>query len=189
MKEDYFDAWLSIGVVQCRLLLYEQSEASLNRAIQLNQDSHIAWSHQCITLQNLGKYKEALSSIDKAIKIKHDDCYYWTVRGTTLNNLKRYEDAIYSLNKALAIEPNYNLALQAINDVKTLSRRSTFSGRLRDAHKIFLNKYKVIWIGISVIIVIMFWNTIINNSFSLFIISVVILFLIIDFSIEIIFPR
>ncbi|MBD0310497.1 MAG: tetratricopeptide repeat protein, partial [Microcoleus sp. T1-bin1] len=46
---------------------------SLDKALEIKPDYHVAWYSRGVTLNNLDRVEDAIASFDKALKFKPDD--------------------------------------------------------------------------------------------------------------------
>jgi tetratricopeptide (TPR) repeat protein len=99
------EAWWDRGNEQYNLGDFEGAIASLDKALEIKADYHVAWYSRGVTLSNLGRVEDAIASYDKALELKPDYHEAWYNRGFALRNLGRWEEAIASFDKALELKP------------------------------------------------------------------------------------
>src|SRR6478609_6455091 len=106
LEEDHEDQTALYNVVYCFEFLDQNEEAIdfLNKYIDRNPYSEIAW-HQCGRLNyGLKKYEEALRAFDYATLIDDEFLGAFMEKAKTLEKLKRYEEAIENYNRTLELE-------------------------------------------------------------------------------------
>ncbi|MEG4581573.1 tetratricopeptide repeat protein [Microcoleus sp. MON1_C5] len=104
------EAWWDRGNEQYNLGDFEGAIASLDKALEIKPDYHVAWYSRGVTLGNLGRVEDAIASYDKALEIKPDYHEAWYNRGLALRNLGRLEEVIASFDKALELKPEDDAA-------------------------------------------------------------------------------
>jgi len=72
----------------------------------------------------LKKYDEAIQDANKTIELKPDWVKGYSRKGAALHGLSKYEEAIETYNKGLSYEPQNQLLLKAVSDVKAAKESS-----------------------------------------------------------------
>jgi cytochrome c-type biogenesis protein CcmH/NrfG len=62
----------------------------LERAVQTNPRSHVAWRSLGVALTALHRYGEALTAYDRALALDPEDVYAWTSKGRTLARIAHF---------------------------------------------------------------------------------------------------
>jgi CHAT domain-containing protein/tetratricopeptide (TPR) repeat protein len=104
------EAWWDRGNEQYNLGDFEGAIASLDKALEIKPDYHVAWYSRGVVLGNLGRVEDAIASYDKALEIKPNLHEAWYNRGIALRNLGRLQEAIDSYDKALKSKPDDDVA-------------------------------------------------------------------------------
>ncbi|MBH8566327.1 tetratricopeptide repeat protein [Nostoc sp. CENA67] len=94
-------AWEQRGIALAGQGNYEESIASLDRAIALNPKYATAWNNRAATQWYLGRYSEAIASSDRATTINPKYAQAWFNKGRILRTLEKYPEALAAYNKAL----------------------------------------------------------------------------------------
>ena len=76
------------------------------RAVEIDENSHIAWASKGVVLGKVGRHGESLEASDRAIELDPNNAFAWTNKGVALRNLGRYEDALEAGNRAIELDPN-----------------------------------------------------------------------------------
>jgi tetratricopeptide (TPR) repeat protein len=86
----------------------------LNKAIEINPNSFIAWIYKGCIYKKLKKPDRAIECYDKAIELKNDFIASWYNKGMLLAqvSLDQIEEAIHCFDEALKINPNHPLAVR-----------------------------------------------------------------------------
>jgi serine/threonine protein kinase/regulator of sirC expression with transglutaminase-like and TPR domain len=83
---------------------YDEAIATLDQALQLEQNYPQAWLKRGEALGAMQKYDEALKAFDEALKLKSDLAIAWSNRGAMLVKLQRYDEALTALDKAVELD-------------------------------------------------------------------------------------
>lgn len=83
---------------------YFEALASLDQALNIQQNDHVAWVSRAVVLIHLERYSEALTSCDSALSIHFNYKEAWLFRGVALHYLGQYKQSYASYDKALGIE-------------------------------------------------------------------------------------
>ena len=83
---------------------YFEALASLDQALTIEQNDHLAWVSRAVVLIHLDRYSEALTSCEKALAIHSNYKEAWLFRGVALHYLGQYKRSYASYDKALGIE-------------------------------------------------------------------------------------
>ena len=78
-----------------------------DRALTLDTNSAVAWTHKGSALNSLKRYEEALAAVDRALELDQNCIETRGNKGTALGGLERYEEAIAALDRAYALDVNY----------------------------------------------------------------------------------
>ncbi|PWA06105.1 tetratricopeptide repeat protein [Flavobacterium psychrotolerans] len=116
LEEDLEDQSALYNVVYCFEFLDQNEEAIeyLNKYIDKNPYSEIAW-HQVGRLNyGLKKYEEALRAFDYSTLIDDEFLGAFMEKAKTLERLKRYEEAIESYNRTIELDDPTSYALLRI---------------------------------------------------------------------------
>lgn len=73
---------------------------------------------------HLEKYNQALNAYERAIEIKPENSYFWYWRGRSLEKLQQEQEAEKSYRQALKINPNYELAKEALQTLKNKTKQN-----------------------------------------------------------------
>jgi tetratricopeptide (TPR) repeat protein len=68
---------------------------------------------------NLKKYNDALTAYNRSIRYNNNYPESWYSKGNTLLNLQRNKEAIASLEQAIKIKPDYQQAINTLNQLKS----------------------------------------------------------------------
>jgi tetratricopeptide (TPR) repeat protein len=108
------EAWQGKAEALKRLSRYEESNAALERAIELQMALLRLyfgfWFNQGNNQLEVEDYTAALASYDQALHHKPDYYEAWNNRGVAQVNLGRYEEAVASYDQALHHKPDYHKA-------------------------------------------------------------------------------
>ena len=105
------------GFVQLELKQYELALEDVETAIAIDPNYAPAWSNKGLILETMGKNEESLTAYDKATKLEPNNYNFWTNRAFVLYKLERYEEAKDSLETALQINPDYQPAINSLEEL------------------------------------------------------------------------
>jgi parallel beta-helix repeat protein len=86
--------------------MYNESIASLDRAIELDPSNAALWNNKGAVLNKMSRYKEALQCYNRSLQINPRYTVAWNNRGAAFNNLGNYEAAIDSYNQSISLNPS-----------------------------------------------------------------------------------
>ena len=106
LEEDYEDQTALYNVVYCFEFLDQEKEAILylDKYIDENPYSEIAWHQSGRLNYGLKKYKEALRAFEYATLIDDEFLGAFMEKAKTLERLKRYEEAITAYNRTIELD-------------------------------------------------------------------------------------
>ena len=106
LEEDYEDQAALYNVVYCFEFLDQDEEAIvyLNKYIDENPYSEIAWHQSGRLNYGLKRYEEALRAFEYATLIDDEFLGAFMEKGKTLERLKRYEEAIVAFTRTLELD-------------------------------------------------------------------------------------
>ncbi|MCW6509145.1 tetratricopeptide repeat-containing sulfotransferase family protein [Lichenifustis flavocetrariae] len=107
------------GVALANLARFQESLASFDRAVALNNGFAAAHSNRGNVLKDLGRVEEALRSYKKATKLNPLAADAFNNQGVALKLLGRRVEALVSYDKAISLKPDY---MQAHNNRANLLR-------------------------------------------------------------------
>jgi tetratricopeptide (TPR) repeat protein/predicted Ser/Thr protein kinase len=114
-----YQGWYSRGLMQHQLQRYDIALESYDKAIALRRNTYQIWYARGNTLFNIKKYNDALTAYNRAIFYNSKHPESWYSRGNTLLNLQRNREAIASLEQAVKIKPDYQQAINTLNQLKS----------------------------------------------------------------------
>jgi len=99
---------VSLGGVLSHLKRYEEAEAAIRKAIELDPGSGWPWHNLGFMLQrDLKRYDDAEAAFRKAVELNPNEPFLWIVYCNLLaESLKRYDDAEAAYRKAIELNPN-----------------------------------------------------------------------------------
>lgn len=110
----------NLGLVQLELERYKLALEDIEEAIRLDSSYTPAWSNKGLVLEAMGRDEESLVAYDKATELDPKDYTVWTNRAFVLYKLERYEEAKESLEKALEINPDYQPAMNSLEELMNI---------------------------------------------------------------------
>lgn len=116
LEEDTEDQAALYNVVYCFEFLDQNTEAIeyLNKYIDKNPYSEIAWHQMGRLHYGIKQYEEALRAFDYATLIDEEFLGAFMEKGKSLERLKRYDEAILSYNRTIEIDDPTSYALLRI---------------------------------------------------------------------------
>jgi tetratricopeptide (TPR) repeat protein len=110
-----------LGSILAKQDKFAESEAALNRALQLRPGLVEGWNElgQCLGAQR--KWAPALHAFDQAIRLRPEEPLFWAFRGKILAELGRRPDAIESYRKAITLNPGFAEAQASLGDLYSLA--------------------------------------------------------------------
>ncbi|WP_213736038.1 sulfotransferase [Bradyrhizobium sp. dw_411] len=132
VRDDIFDAFHLLAVVQSRLGKNDAALANYDRALKVQPDHAEALSNRGVTLHELKRFEEALANHDRALAVRPNYPEALCHRGVTLHELKRFEEALASYDRALTVRQDYAEALS--NRGVTLREMNRFEEALESYH-------------------------------------------------------
>lgn len=96
-------AWECLGMVQCAQLLPHEALESLDKAISLQQDSHLAHGYRARAFGQLLHWKEALAECEYAIQLQPKYADMWEQKAILLTILKRNNQALTAIDHCLKL--------------------------------------------------------------------------------------
>ncbi|MBC7930137.1 MAG: tetratricopeptide repeat protein [Rubrivivax sp.] len=108
LNPNFADAYCEIGIIFQRLKRFEESLASLNKAVELG-DADIEGSRG-ITLFYLDRFEDALSSFEKMLKSDRKDVLGWDMKGFALIKLRRLDEALTVFDESIKLDPKRDSA-------------------------------------------------------------------------------
>lgn len=105
------------GLVQLELGKHELALEDVETAIEIDSNYVPAWRNKGLILETIEQNEESLTAYDKAIQLDSEDHHVWTNRGFVLYKLERYEEAKESLETALKIKPDYQPAMNSLQEL------------------------------------------------------------------------
>jgi tetratricopeptide (TPR) repeat protein len=103
--------------VRLELKQYKLALQDVETAIQLDPNYVPAWSNKGLILETMEENEASLEAYDKAIELDVNDYNVWTNRAFVLYKLQRYEEARASLETALKIKPDYQPAIDSLEQL------------------------------------------------------------------------
>jgi tetratricopeptide (TPR) repeat protein len=89
---------------------YEEAIATLDQAINQEQDNPKAWLSRGAALAKLQQFEAANTAYETAIQLKPDFSEAWFGKGVALAKLQQMEVAIAAYDKAIVLKPDFSLA-------------------------------------------------------------------------------
>jgi len=86
---------------------YESALKHIEKAIEMDPSSAMAWTNKATVLGNLGRLEESLSAAEKAVQINPEEAFSWVSKSNALNRLTRYEESLSAAEKAIEKTPNF----------------------------------------------------------------------------------
>ncbi|AFZ03792.1 serine/threonine-protein kinase [Calothrix sp. PCC 6303] len=120
-----YQAWYSRGLMMHQLQRYDTAIESYDKAIALRGNAYQTWYARGNSLFNLKKYNDALTAYNRSIRYNSNYPESWYSKGNTLLNLQRNKEAIASLQQAIKIKPDYQQAINVLNQLKTQEQAGT----------------------------------------------------------------
>lgn len=102
----------NVTIFNCRAAAYnalrqhEEALAELNRAVELDPNSDLAYRSRALAYAGMGRYDEALLDDTKAIELDPNSPFNWSSCAMTLAALEQYEDAQAAIETALGYVPD-----------------------------------------------------------------------------------
>jgi tetratricopeptide (TPR) repeat protein len=106
-QDNYYDAWLSKGVVLARLKRFEEALIAFDKVIQLNPTNYLAWHNKGSALWDLKKYEESLKAFKQSSSLFPVNYLSFFGEGLVLKQLKRFEEALAVFEKVIEIKPDF----------------------------------------------------------------------------------
>ncbi|MFB2938290.1 protein kinase [Aerosakkonemataceae cyanobacterium BLCC-F154] len=138
IQPEYYEAKCGIGDIKAKLQQFKAALAAYEDAITIKKACcHEAWYGKAQMLEALSNYEAALKAYQKATEMKDRHHEAWYGRGKMLEQLADYETAIRAYKKAVQIQPNFTLAIEALerlenrNTLKWLRYFNKFPNPLR----------------------------------------------------------
>jgi tetratricopeptide (TPR) repeat protein len=104
LQDNYYDAWLSKGVVLCRLKRFEEALLAFDKVIQLNPTNYLAWYNKGSALRDLKKHEESLKAFKLSSSLFPVNYLSFLNEGLVLKQLKRFEEALAAFEKVIEIK-------------------------------------------------------------------------------------
>lgn len=112
------DLRYNAGLIFQQFKLYDKAIDEYNYVINNSKDAKDAHENLGIILINYKKdYKAAINEFTKTIEIDSLDHTAWYNRGYCYEKLKQYKNAETNYRQCLKILPNYDLAVEGLNEV------------------------------------------------------------------------
>jgi tetratricopeptide (TPR) repeat protein len=105
------------GFVRLELKQYKLALQDIETAIQIDPNYVPAWNNKGLILETMEENEASLEAYDQAIELDANDYNVWTNRAFVLYKLQRYEEAQASLETALKIKPDYQPALNSLEQL------------------------------------------------------------------------
>jgi len=124
-EKDKAAIYVNIGIMQGQNLDYEASLKSYENAIAINPDLADIYLNQAVTLIYTGQYKASVESSTKALELgSKKQARILVNRAMAYEGLKQHNRAYQDLKSAIEINPNWELAREAISNYKVISKTS-----------------------------------------------------------------
>lgn len=116
MIPHFADAYVNVGLAQCKLKKYQEAIASFNQA--LDRDSHHikAHLHKGIALAELGSHLEAAEAYEQVVQIDANHKTAYRYLGEEYDELGRYSEAVYAYKRAIGLNPYTKLSVTTLVD-------------------------------------------------------------------------
>ena len=103
--------------IKLELGQYKFALEDVEMAISIDSNYTPAWNNKGLILETVGRNEEALDAYNKATELDYNDYNVWTNRAFVLYKLERYEEAKNSLETALKINPDYQPAINSLEEL------------------------------------------------------------------------
>lgn len=90
-----------------------------NKAINLDQEYPLTYFYKGMVYYKTEEYTKAIDNFDKAIKLNSNDSASFFYRGRTHFAKNDFNLALNDYNKAIEMDPEYNLALLAVAEIRS----------------------------------------------------------------------
>ena len=94
-----------LAIAYSRILMFQEAEAAVERAIRLNPKYAYAYNTRGIAALAQSRLKKAVQSFRKAIDINPQPLFYFNL-GTTYLQMDRFKEGRAAFQKALALDPD-----------------------------------------------------------------------------------
>jgi tetratricopeptide (TPR) repeat protein len=105
------------GFVRLELKQYELALQDVETALKIDPNYVPAWNNKGLILETMEQNEASLQAYDRATELDSNDYTIWTNRGFVLYKLKRYQEAKKSLETALKINPEYQPAINSLEQL------------------------------------------------------------------------
>jgi len=105
------------GFIQLELKQYELALENVETAIRIDSKYPPAWSNKGLILETMERNEDALDAYNQATKLATKDYAILTNRAFVLYKLDRYEEAKQSLERALKINPDFQPAINSLEQI------------------------------------------------------------------------
>ncbi|MEM9275692.1 MAG: tetratricopeptide repeat-containing serine protease family protein [Cyanobacteria bacterium P01_F01_bin.143] len=107
----------NLGFINLELGQYKFALQDVEQAISVDPSYAPAWSNKGLILETVGRNQEALDAYDQATELNPNDYIVWTNKAFVFYKLERYEEAKNSLETALSIKPDYEPAMNSLEEL------------------------------------------------------------------------
>lgn len=110
LDDQLAEAHVALGFVQLINWKWQESEQSLERAIELDPNSSMARQWYSQTMRSTYRFDESLAEIRRAEELDPLNLFVKTMVGWPLYNQHRYEEALVQFADVIDMDPNFMLA-------------------------------------------------------------------------------
>lgn len=118
----HFDALHLLGVCQAQQNDNAAAEATLQRAVRINDQVASLWSNLGNVLSGLKRIDQALQSYQRAVQLDPQHLQAWFNMGCGLKDHKQHDAALHAFDQALRLQPDYvearSARAQLLRDIK-----------------------------------------------------------------------